>query len=78
MLASFLLLADAAEEGRKVVLSMLAVGLIFLLVIAIGELDALPQREAQGPHAQSHAVEEAAMEERIAASSTALFSARFA
>ena len=38
MLASFLLLADAAEEGRKVVLSMLAVGLIFLLVIAIGEL----------------------------------------
>ena len=38
MLASLLLLADAAEEGRKVVLSMLAVGLIFLLVIAIGEL----------------------------------------
>jgi hypothetical protein len=38
MLASFLLLADAAEEGRKVVLSMLAVGLIFVLVIAIGEL----------------------------------------
>ncbi len=38
MLASFLLLADAAEEGRKVVLSMLAVGLIFILVIALGEL----------------------------------------
>jgi hypothetical protein len=38
MLASFLLLADAAEEGRKVVLSMLAVGLIFVLVIAIGDL----------------------------------------
>ena len=38
MLASFLLLADAAEEGRKVVLSMLAVGLIIILVIAIGEL----------------------------------------
>lgn len=38
MLASFLLLADAAEEGRKVVLSMLAVGLIIIAVIAIGEL----------------------------------------
>jgi hypothetical protein len=38
MLASLLLLADAAEEGRKVVLSMLVVGLIFVLVIAIGEL----------------------------------------
>ena len=38
MLASFLLLADAAEEGRKVVLSMLAVGMIFVLVIALGEL----------------------------------------
>ena len=38
MLASLLLLADAAEEGRKVVLSMLAVGFIFLLVIALGEL----------------------------------------
>jgi hypothetical protein len=38
MLASLLLLADAAEEGRKVVLSMLVVGLIFILVIAVGEL----------------------------------------
>jgi hypothetical protein len=33
-----LVLADAAEEGRKVVLSMLVVGLIFVGVIAIGEL----------------------------------------
>jgi len=32
------LLADAAEEGRKVVLLMLATGLIFLCVIALGEL----------------------------------------
>jgi uncharacterized membrane protein YidH (DUF202 family) len=32
-----LFLADAAEEGRNVVLSMLAVGLIFIAVIAIGE-----------------------------------------
>jgi hypothetical protein len=36
----FLLLAagSAAEEGKKVVLSMLVVGLVFLSVIAIGEL----------------------------------------
>ena len=33
-----LLGADAAAEGRKVVLTMLAVGGIFLLVIAVGEL----------------------------------------
>jgi hypothetical protein len=32
-----LILADAAEEGRNVVLSMLVVGLIFIAVIAIGE-----------------------------------------
>ena len=33
-----LVVADAAEEGKKVVLTMLAVGCIFLLVIAVGEL----------------------------------------
>jgi len=38
MLSSLLFLADAASEGRKVVLSMLVVGLIFVVVIAIGEL----------------------------------------
>jgi hypothetical protein len=32
------LAATAAEEGKKVVLSMLVVGLIFISVIAIGEL----------------------------------------
>ncbi len=32
-------LADAAEEGRNVVLSMLVVGLVFLAVIALGELN---------------------------------------
>ena len=31
-------LADAAEEGKSVVLSMLVVGLIFIGVIALGEL----------------------------------------
>jgi hypothetical protein len=39
MLASFHLLAEtAAEEGAKTVEMMLAVGGIFLAVIAIGEL----------------------------------------
>jgi hypothetical protein len=38
MLVSLWFVADAAEEGRKVVLSMLVVGLIFIAVIAIGEL----------------------------------------
>ena len=38
MLASLWPIADAAEEGRKVVLSMLVVGLIFVAVIALGEL----------------------------------------
>ena len=38
MLAALVFLADAAEEGRKVVLSMLVVGLVFLAVIALGEL----------------------------------------
>jgi hypothetical protein len=33
-----LLAASAAEEGKKVVLTMLATGCVFLLVIAIGEL----------------------------------------
>lgn len=35
---SVLAVETAAEEGRKVVLTMLAVGGIFVLVIAIGEL----------------------------------------
>jgi hypothetical protein len=40
VLAQLHLLAaeSAAEEGRKTVLIMLAVGLIFVLVIALGEL----------------------------------------
>jgi hypothetical protein len=31
-------IADAAEEGKKTIISMLVVGLIFLGVIALGEL----------------------------------------
>ena len=36
--ASLWFVADAAAEGRKVVLSMLVVGLVFVTVIALGEL----------------------------------------
>ncbi len=32
-----LLLADAASEGKKVIIAMLIVGLIFVSVIALGE-----------------------------------------
>jgi hypothetical protein len=35
---SLLAAENAAEEGRKVVLTMLAVGGVFVLVIAVGEL----------------------------------------
>ena len=38
MLAAFWFLADAASEGRKVVLSMLVVGFVFIGVIVLGEL----------------------------------------
>ena len=38
MVAALSLLADAASEGKSVVLSMLVVGLVFIGVIALGEL----------------------------------------
>jgi hypothetical protein len=37
MLEFATLLADVAEEGKNIVLSMLVVGLIFIGVIAIGQ-----------------------------------------
>jgi hypothetical protein len=37
MLPLPLVLADAASEGRKVIIAMLIVGLIFVSVIALGE-----------------------------------------
>jgi hypothetical protein len=37
VLATTLVLADAAEEGKKVITAMLIVGLIFISVIALGE-----------------------------------------
>jgi len=38
MLAALWFVADAASEGRSVVLSMLVTGLVFVGVIALGEL----------------------------------------
>jgi hypothetical protein len=38
LIALHFVVADAAEDGRKVVLMMLATGLIFVLVIAVGQL----------------------------------------
>jgi hypothetical protein len=35
--STFLLGADAAEEGKKVITGMLIVGLIFISVIALGQ-----------------------------------------
>ncbi len=49
MLGALLYLADAASEGRKVVLSMLVTGLVFVAVIVLGELTAYlgHKRQAQ-------------------------------
>jgi hypothetical protein len=38
MVAAFWFLADAAEEGRNVVLSMLVVGLVFVGAVLLGDL----------------------------------------
>jgi len=38
VLAALWLVADAAEEGKNVILSMLVVGLVFLGVIGLGDL----------------------------------------
>jgi hypothetical protein len=43
------LLADAAEEGKNVILGMLVTGLVFVAVIAIGETSrALRHRRRDG------------------------------
>ena len=36
-------LANAAEEGRNVIVSMLVVGLVFVAVIILGDLNAAPR-----------------------------------
>ena len=38
-------LASAADEGRNIILSMLVVGLIFLAVILLGDLNAWRARK---------------------------------
>ena len=43
-------LADAAEEGKDVILSMLVVGLVFLAVIGLGELNSWLGHRRGGRH----------------------------
>ena len=38
------LLANAAEEGRNVILGMLVTGLVFIAVIALGELSRVARK----------------------------------
>ena len=48
LLASLLPLADAATEGKKVILGMLITGLIFVAVIALGETSRWLKRRRGG------------------------------
>ncbi|HEV3479883.1 MAG TPA: hypothetical protein VG144_10600 [Gaiellaceae bacterium] len=43
---------DAAEEGKKIIIGMLIVGLVFIAVIALGQLSkwAAHRREARRRH----------------------------
>jgi hypothetical protein len=51
VLAALLPLADAAAEGKKVILGMLLTGMVFLGVIAIGETSRyLKRRRGSGVH----------------------------
>jgi len=52
MSAFALVLADAAEEGKDVVLSMLVVGLVIVAVVVIGDLYAW--RAAKRHNARGH------------------------
>jgi hypothetical protein len=44
------LVANAAEEGRRVIIGMLVVGLIFVGVIALGELSRAARRRRGSSH----------------------------
>ena len=44
------LVANAAEEGKNVITGMLVVGLIFIAVIALGELSQAARRRRGGGH----------------------------
>ena len=43
-------LASAADEGRNIILSMLVVGLIFIAVILLGDLNAWRARKRHARH----------------------------
>jgi len=45
-----LVLADAASEGKKVIIAMLIVGLIFVSVIALGETSQYLRRRRRRGH----------------------------
>ena len=42
------IVANAAEEGRNVITGMLVVGLIFIAVIALGELSRMARHRRRG------------------------------
>ena len=44
------LLANAAEEGKNVITGMLIVGLIFIAVIALGELSRMARKRRSSAH----------------------------
>jgi hypothetical protein len=50
VLAAFLPLADAASEGKKVILGMLITGLVFVGVIALGETSRWLRRRRGAAH----------------------------
>ncbi len=50
VLAALLPLADAASEGKKVILGMLITGLIFVGVIALGETSRWLRRRRGAAH----------------------------
>jgi hypothetical protein len=50
VLAAFLPLADAASEGKKVILGMLITGLIFIGVIVLGQTSRWLSRRRGAAH----------------------------
>jgi hypothetical protein len=50
VLAALLPLADAATEGKKVILGMLLTGLVFVAVIALGETGRWLKRRRGAAH----------------------------
>jgi hypothetical protein len=49
-LVALLPLADAAAEGRKVIIGMLVTGLVFVTVIVLGELSRWLKRRGGAAH----------------------------